>query len=133
MSAENVSLVKSLYAAFQEGNIGAIIAAALPDTVWHTHGRTKDHPALGVHKGPQGVQRFFEIVAETQVVVTFTPREFYASGDKVFVRGHYAWTMRKSGKPFSSEWLHMFTIRDGKLAGFDEYTDTAQLAEALRG
>ena len=90
MSATNVTLVQSLYAAFQRGDIGAIVGAAVPDTVWHVHGRPKDHPALGVHKGPQGVQRFFEIVAETQDVVMFTPREFYAADDKVFVRGNYA-------------------------------------------
>jgi ketosteroid isomerase-like protein len=30
------------------------------------------------------------------------------------------------------EWLHMFTVRDGKLAAFDEFTDTAQFAEAVR-
>jgi uncharacterized protein len=132
MSNANITLVQSLYAAFQRGDIGTIVAAALPDTVWHAHGRTKDHPALGVHKGPQGVEKFFRIVGETQDVTVFTPREFYAADDKVFVRGNYAWTMRKTGKPVSSEWLHMFTIRDGKLAGFDEYTDTAQFAEALR-
>jgi len=132
MSTDNIALVKSLYAAFQQGNIGAIAAAAMPDTVWQVHGRTKDHPAIGAHKGPAGVQKFFQIVAETQDVVSFTPREFYPSGDKVFVRGHYAWTMRKTGKPVSSEWLHMFTIRDGKLAAFDEFSDTAQFAEALR-
>ena len=51
---------------------------------------------------------------------------------KVFVRGHYAWTMRKTGKPVSSEWLHMFTVREGKLLGFEEFTDTAQFAEALQ-
>ena len=132
MSNANVTLVQSLYAAFGRGDIGTIIGAAVPDTVWHVHGRTKDHPALGVQKGPQGVQKFFEILAETQDVVTFAPREFYAADDKVFVRGNYAWTMRKTGKQVSSEWLHMFTIRDGKLAGFDEFTDTAQFAEALR-
>ena len=132
MSNANVTLVQSLYAAFGRGDIGTIIGAAVLDTVWHVHGRAKDHPALGVQKGPQGVQKFFEILAETQDVVTFAPREFYAADDKVFVRGNYAWTMRKTGKPVASEWLHMFTIRDGKLAGFDEFTDTAQFAEALR-
>ena len=132
MSNDNIALVQSLYAAFQQGNIGAIVSAAVAETVWHVHGRPKDHPALGVHKGPQGVQRFFQIIAETQDVVSFAPRDFDAAGDKVFVRGHYAWTMRKTGKPVSAEWLHMFTIREGRLAGFDEFTDTAQFAEALR-
>ena len=132
MSNANIAFIQSLYAAFQRGDIATIAGAAMPETVWQVHGRTKDHPAIGVHKGPQGVQRFFELVAETQDVVMFTPREFYAADDKGFVRGNYAWTMRKTGKPVSSEWLHMFTVRDGKLLGFEEFTDTAQFAEALR-
>lgn len=132
MSNANITLVKDLYAAFQRGDIGTIVGAAVPDTVWQVHGRTKDHPAFGTHKGPRGVQTFFGIIAETQDVSAFTPREFYAADDNVFVRGNYAWTMRKTGKPVSSEWLHMFTIRNGKLAGFDEFTDTAQFAEALQ-
>ena len=50
--------------------------------------------------------------------------------DKVFVRGSYTWNAcARPASRVSSEWLHMFTIRDGKLAGFDEYTDTAQFAE----
>jgi ketosteroid isomerase-like protein len=132
MSNSNVAFVQSLYAAFQRGDIGAIATAATPDTIWQVHGRTEDHPALGVHKGPEGVKQFFSIVAETQDVVSFTPRDFYAADDEVFVRGHYAWTIRKTGKPVSSEWLHMFTVRDGKLLGFEEFNDTAQFAEAVR-
>jgi ketosteroid isomerase-like protein len=132
MSNANIALVQSLYAAFQRGDIGAIVGAAIHETVWQVHGRPKDHPSIGVHKGPQGVQAFFGIVAETQDVSAFAPREFYAAGETVFVRGHYAWTMRKTGKPVSSEWLHMFTVRDGKLLGFEEFTDTAQFAEAVR-
>jgi len=132
MSNANIAFVQSLYAAFQRGDIATIATAAMPDTVWQVHGRPKDHPAIGVHKGPDGVQRFFGIVAETQDVSAFTPREFYAAGDKVFVRGNYAWTMRKTGKPVSSEWLHIFAVRDGKLLGFEEFSDTAQFAEAVR-
>lgn len=132
MSDANIAFVRSLYAAFQRGDIGAIVGAAAPDAIWQVHGRPKDHPAIGAYKGPRGVQKFFGIVAETEDVTAFAPREFYASGDKVFVRGHYAWTMRKTGKPVSCEWLHMMTVRDGKLLGFEEFNDTAQFAEALR-
>jgi len=132
MSNANIALAQSLYAAFQRGDIGAIAAAALPETIWQVHGRPKDHPAIGTYKGPDGVQKFFALVAETQDVSAFAPRDFYAAGDKVFVRGNYAWTVRKTGKPVSCEWLHMMTIRDGRLSAFEEFTDTAQFAEALR-
>jgi hypothetical protein len=132
MSDANIALVQSLYAAFQRGDIAAIAGAAVPDTVWQVHGRTQDHPAIGVYKGPEGIQKFFGIIAETEEVSAFAPRDFYAADDKVFVRGNYTWTMRKTGKPVSCEWLHMLMIRDGKLLGFEEFTDTAQFAEAVR-
>ena len=32
-----------------------------------------------------------------------------------------------------SDWLHVFTIRGGKVAAFKEFSDTAQFAEAFRG
>jgi ketosteroid isomerase-like protein len=132
MSNANVTLVQSLYAAFQRGDIAPIIAAMAGDVVWTVHGRPKDHPALGTHKGPAGVQRFFGIVADTQIPTDFSPREFHPSGDKVFVLGHYDWTFRKTGKKVSADWVHVFAIKDGKVTTFDEFTDTAQLAEAMR-
>jgi len=132
MSEANIAFVQSLYAAFQRGNIAMIVGATAADAVWQIHGRPKDYPAIGTYKGPEGVGKFFAIVADTEDVTAFAPREFYASGDKVFVRGNYAWTIRKTGKPVSCEWLHMMTLRDGKLLGFEEFTDTAQFADAVR-
>ena len=82
-----------------------------------------------VHPVDHGV---FDLQPEVRGVVRSALSD-RAAEDKVVVWGRYAWTMRKTGRPVASEWLHMFTIRDGKLAGFDEFTDTAQFAEALRG
>jgi ketosteroid isomerase-like protein len=133
MSNANVTLVQSLYAAFQRGDIAPIIASMAPDVAWTVHGRPEDYPTLGLAKGPQGVQKFFGIVADTQTATDFSPGEYDAAGEKVFVRGHYAWTIRKTGKSVSAEWVHIFTIKDGKVTRFDEFTDTAQFAEAMRG
>lgn len=132
MSNVNVDLVKSFYAAFQRGDVAPIVAAMAGDVVWTVHGRPKDHPALGTQKAPAGVQKFFGIIADTQTPTDFSPREFHATGDKVFVLGHYAWTMRKTGKSVASDWVHIFTFKDGKVTRFDEFADTAQFAEAMR-
>ena len=103
MSNANVALVQSLYEAFKRGDIAPIIAAMAPDVVWTVHGRPTDHPALGTAKAPAGVQKFFGIIADTQTATDFSPREFHATGDKVFVLGHYDWTFRKSGKTVSAD------------------------------
>jgi ketosteroid isomerase-like protein len=132
MSNANVTLVQSLYAAFGRGDIATIVNAMAGDVVWTVHGRPKDHPAMGTHKTPAGVQKFFGIIADTQTATDFSPGEFHTSGDKVFVLGHYSWIFKKTGKNVSMEWVHIFTIKGGKVVQFDEFTDTAQFAEAMR-
>ena len=52
---------------------------------------------------------------------------------KLFALGHYAGTVKKTGLPFNCEWGHVFTVKNGKVARFREFTDTAQFAEAYRG
>jgi ketosteroid isomerase-like protein len=129
----NINLTQSLYAAFGRGDISTIVAATAPDVVWGLDGRPQDVPMLGQHKGHAGVQRFFKVLAETHDITSFTPQEFYADGDKVFVTGLYSWVMKPSGRSGESEWLHVWTICNGKVAAMRSLNDTALLAEAYRG
>ncbi len=78
-------------------------------------------------------QEFFDTLAKTQDATEFSPREFYPSGDKVFVLGHYAWKLRKTGRTVESDFIHIFTVKGGKVVQFREFTDTAKFAEAYRG
>src|SRR5438309_1550641 len=98
MSDLNVKLVRSIYDAFKRGDVETIVNAASPNIHWEITGRKKDFPLLGVRKGQQGVQDFFNTLAETQDVSEFSPREFYAACYKVFVTGHYGWKIRKTGR-----------------------------------
>jgi ketosteroid isomerase-like protein len=132
MSQADVALIQSLYAAFGCGDIATIIAAVTPDIEWRLNGSRSDYPLLGTWKGPQGVQAFFDELARIQDFSEFTPREFLSSGDRVFVLGHYASTMRKNGRKAASDWVHIFTVRNGKLAAFLEFTDTAEFARAWK-
>ena len=38
--------------------------------------------------------------------------------------------MRKSGASDTTEWLHVITVRDGKIAAWRGHNDTAMLAAA---
>jgi ketosteroid isomerase-like protein len=133
MSNANIAFVQSLYAAFNRGDIAAIIAGLTPDVDWKVNGSRQDYPLLGSWKGPSEVRAFFEGVAQHQEVKSFMPREFFASGDHVFVLGHYDWIVRKTGRPVASDWVHVMTLRDGKVAAFREFNDTAQFVHAMRG
>lgn len=133
MSNANVTLVQSLYAAFGRGEIAKIVNAIAPDATWEMIGREADFPTFGRRQGPAGVKTFFDAVGANLDFSEFSPKEFYAVDDKVFVLGHYAITVKKTGKPFASDWIHIFTIRGGKVVAFREFLDTAKAAEAYRG
>jgi hypothetical protein len=132
MSNANIAAVQNLYAAFGRGDIDTIIAGAAPDIDWESVGRKSDYPALGRRKGAVQVREFFKIVFDSEEFSDFSPREFYAADDKVFVLGSYSFKMKSTGKPVACEWVHVFTFRDGKVTRWREHTDTAQIADAYR-
>ena len=133
MSEANIATVQSLYAAFGRGDVDTIVSGCLPDVSWASGGRKEDYPPFGARKGTDAVRDFFRSVAEVQDFNEFSPREFYADRDKVFVLGRYEMTVRKSRQKVASEWVHVFTFRAGRVSEFREFTDTAAFAAAYRG
>jgi ketosteroid isomerase-like protein len=71
-------------------------------------------------------------VAEEQDVITFEPREFVAQGNKVVSLGHYEWTVKSTGRKFTSDFAHIFTVEGGKVIAFREHFDSAAAAAAYQ-
>jgi ketosteroid isomerase-like protein len=132
MSEANIAIVQSLYAAFGRGDIGTILEGCTPDVEWQSGGQKGDFPVFGPRRGIAEVKEFFRVVSETHEFQEFSPREFYADRDKVFVLGHYALTMKRNGRQAASDWVHVFTFRGGRVEKFREFTDTAAFIEAFR-
>ena len=61
-----------------------------------------------------------------------TMNEFVAQGDTVVALGHYRATAKATGKQFDSPFAMVFTIRDGKIAEFREFTDSAAVNAAFQ-
>ena len=132
MSEPNIIHVQSFYAAFGRGDLEFIIRACALDVTWELVGRPTDFPHFGVHQGAAGVTHFFQALLGAMAITEFTPKSFHASGDKVFVEGHERATVHATGREVDSDWLHIFTFKDGTLTGFREFNDTAQYVEAAR-
>jgi ketosteroid isomerase-like protein len=130
MTDTNIKLAKDAYAAFAKGDIPQILELLTADVTFGIVGRKEDAPFLGIHSGKAGAAEFFRLLNEAHEIHTFEPMRFMAAEDKVFIWGHYHWTMRKSGVSKDTEWLHIFTIRDGKCSAWHGHNDTAMLAAA---
>jgi ketosteroid isomerase-like protein len=130
MSDAGIELIQRVYAAFRSGGTDAIMDDLTDDVSWGSVGRERDFPPFGIRQGKAGVREFFRVIAEHAEFSEFSPEEFHATGDEVFVLGHYRVMMRRTGRLVESDWLHVFTLRRGKIASCRIFTDTAQFALA---
>ena len=128
---KNTALVQQAYGHFQSGDIRAVLDTLSEDVQWVT-APVKEVPISGTWRGREQVGQFFESLSDIQEGRQFEPREFVAQGDRVVALGHYAWHVKSTGKGWESDFAHVFSVRDGKLTSFQEYADTAAIAEAFR-
>ena len=132
--AANTQLIKEAYAAFQRGDIAAILNSCDDNVEWQgVIGTEGVLPQSGLRRGKAQVGEFFKQVADTTDFKSFEPKEFIAQGDKVVVLGSYAANMKPSGQRYASDWVMVFTVRNGKVTGFREFSDSAQLVRAYKG
>ncbi len=128
---QNIELIKRGYEAFGRGDINGLLALCAEDVEWISMGPS-DMPTAGVRGGHEQVAQFFQAVDQVFEFERFAPKEFIAQGEQVVVLGDETAKVNATGKVLTQEWAHAFTIRDGKIARFREYIDTAQVVAELR-
>jgi ketosteroid isomerase-like protein len=133
MAKDALSVVQDVYGAFGRGDIPAILGMVSDDVAWTVEGRAGDYPTFGSRQGPHGALEFFQALGATEDITAFEPRSFHPSGDTVLVQGRIGLTLKTNGKALDYDWVHIFTVRSGKVAGFRELYDTAMVVEAYRG
>jgi ketosteroid isomerase-like protein len=129
---ENTELVKQAYQHFKNGDIQSFLGLLSEDVEW-TLFEIEGVPFSGTRRGSERVGEFYSQVFDTEEVLHFEPRELVAEGDKVVVLGDYAWRVKSTGREYESDFVHVITVRDGKVARFQEFMDTAVVGEAYRG
>ncbi|HEU4373496.1 MAG TPA: nuclear transport factor 2 family protein [Telluria sp.] len=128
---QNVALVQQAYADYGRGDFDNLLARMAAQIDWEI----PDVPGLsftGKRQGCDQVREYFQLANEELGVRQFTPKEFIAQDNKVVVLGYGAWTAKHTGLDFESDWVHVFTIEDGRIAAFREFMDGHRAAEAFR-
>lgn len=130
MTESNVALVRRGYEAFGRGDINGLLALLDEKISWVTPGPA-ELPTGGRRTGQQEVGAFFGIVNELYEFQRFEPAEFVSQGNRVVVIGSETILVRATGAVLDLDWVHAFTVRDGKVVAFQEYFDTAVVVAAL--
>jgi len=131
MSAENVSLVKGIYAAFGSGDVPAVLAAMSPGVVWNEAENfpyADGNPYVGAEAVLSGV---FARIASEWDGFGVEPEQFLDAGDTVIMTGRYTGTWRGTGRAMNPQVAHMWTVADGKVVRFQQLVDTLAVARAM--
>ena len=129
---QNVQAVQEIFSAFGRGDIASILDALADDVEWHEPGPTAVLPWAGTRHGRAQVAQFFTAVGESLEILQFEPLEFWAEGDKVAVFGYEQARAKPTDRTYESEWVMVFTLRQGQVVGFHRYYDTAAAVVAFR-
>ena len=119
-----LAVVQETYAAFGAGDLPKILSLLAPDCEWEFVGPSAI-PYCGKRTSQDSIQAFFGQVAESDDLHAFEPRELLPSGDHVTVLGWESITPKPRGKTFETEWIHVFTVKNGKITRFKGLYDSA--------
>ena len=118
------TIVDRAYEAFGRGDVPAILNLIADEVDWEFVG-SASLPYGGRRRNKKEVADFFAAVQRADDIHAFEPREFIEAGEHVTVLGWERSTAKDTGKDFDSEWVHVFTVRDGKVTRWRGLFNTA--------
>lgn len=127
---ESVQVIRAAYAALEAGDAVKMLAVCADDVAWIYPGSETLVPVAGEFVGRIGIEEFFELLNEDESFQVITPKEFLQHGERIIVLGHYCSSIKSTGREYETDFVHIFTLRDGKIIKFQDFFDTAAELEA---
>lgn len=129
MGEDSVDVVRGIYEALGRGDVAAVLGAMADDVAWH---EAEGMPYGGVYRGGQAVvENVFGPIMRDVPNFSVSPEEIIGSGDTVAVVVRYAGTGQATGKQLDLPVVHVWDVRDGKIARFRQFIDTATFLEVV--
>lgn len=124
----DVELVRKFYLLFKAGDKQEYLSLCDDAIEWNA---MEGMPAGGRYVGKDAVfgEYFPKMLANFSEFYAFA-EEFIDDSDSVVVLGKYS-GKSKAGKEFKAPFAHVYGVRDGRIASFRQYTDTAIIKQAL--
>jgi hypothetical protein len=128
---QNSKTIEAFYGAMGRADIPVILGTLDPNVVWNEaeHFVYADRsPYIGIDALLTGL---FARLAGEWDGFSAVPHEIVDGGDTVVAFGRYTGVYKATGVKVDAQYTHVFKFKDGKVAGFQQYTDTAQFKDAV--
>jgi hypothetical protein len=128
---ENRAIVNGMYQSFSTGDVPAVLAAMNDNIVWN-EAESNSLADGNPYKGPDAVLKgVFTRLGERWENFRLVDIKLHEmANDKVLATLRYHGKNLKTGTSINAQAAHLWTLREGKVIGFQQYVDTKQLADA---
>jgi ketosteroid isomerase-like protein len=124
-----LQIIKEHYAASAAGDLDGMVAPFAPDINWT---EMAGFPYAGTYVGPDAVKaNVFERIGKEWDGYQAVPGHFVCEGDQVVAFGIYSGTFRDTGRSMVARFVHHWTLTEGVVVRFEQYTDTRLVADAM--
>jgi len=128
--SSNLKIVQGLYEDFGLGDLPKVIAALHPDVEWSMPGPVEVLPYAGIHRGPEAVMKFFDLLLSFLAFESFEVLQFIGGGDTVVVIGRSRDRILKTDKAVENDWVSVIKVLDGRIHRYQIFEDTAAFVAA---
>lgn len=123
-----IELIRHVYALFGRGDIPHLVALFDPRIEWRSAEGNPAEPSGTPWIGPDAItEKLFRQTGTNWDGFAITPQRFHQAGDTVVVEGRYTGVFKATSRRMDAQVCHVWTLRAGKVAAFQQYVDTAQL------
>jgi ketosteroid isomerase-like protein len=127
----SIDTVRGFYDALGRVDVPGVLALLQSELEWTEAERFPYYS--GTWRTPQEIlDKVFIPLARDWDGFSAKAHDFIAEGDRVVSLGTYSGIFKSTGRSMTSAFAHVWTVRDGRIAKFDMYTDTAKVLEALK-
>ena len=127
----NITVVDNLYKAFAKGDIPAVLGAMDAKIVWNeaeSNALADGNPYIGPDAVLNGV--FVRLGGQHEYFKLENVQLHGMDNNQVLATLRYDAKFKESGKAYNAQVAHLWTLKDGKIIGFQQYVDTKKLADS---
>jgi uncharacterized protein len=127
----SIDTARGFYDALGRGDVPGVLGLLQSELEWTEAERFPYYS--GTWRSPQEIlNKLLVPLARDWNGFSAKADDFIVEDDRVVSLGNYSGTFKKTGRSMTAPFAHVWTVRDGRIAKFNMYTDTAKVLEALK-
>lgn len=129
-SEDTLSIVQQGFQAVAAKDADGVIAMLSEDVEWVSPDPTRRLPWGGTYRGRDDVARWIRLLVDALDDFTLVPRQFIVEEDTVVVLGRERARISATGRAYETDFAHVIRVKDGRIASFRGFHDTAAVLAA---